>query len=94
MSDVHYYYDSKQGVSRKTSHPQFVSFASEDFYYDINDDFSPFGNDAGMKPATPTGAWGKEVQAANGIIISCDGIEKESLIKTPGGQVPGAVPRS
>lgn len=39
--------DPEEGLSRQTSHPRFVALASEDFYYDGCDDFSPFGSDDG-----------------------------------------------
>lgn len=44
---THYFDDKAGGLSRETSHPRFVELASEDFYYDMCDDFSPFGSDDG-----------------------------------------------
>ncbi len=41
------YCDDEVGLARETSHPNFRSIASDDFYYDVTDDFSPFGNDDG-----------------------------------------------
>jgi uncharacterized protein YfeS len=45
--DSYYFDDPEEGLARETSHPFFVSHATSDFYYDLGDDFSPFGNDAG-----------------------------------------------
>jgi uncharacterized protein YfeS len=45
--DSYYFDDPEEGITRETSHPFFVSCATSDFYYDLGDDFSPFGNDAG-----------------------------------------------
>jgi uncharacterized protein YfeS len=42
-----YYFDNEEGLARETSHPFFVAHASAEFYYDLGDEFSPFGNDAG-----------------------------------------------
>jgi uncharacterized protein YfeS len=47
MQRSHYIDDPERGLSRETSHPRFVELASEDFYYDYGDGFSPFGNDHG-----------------------------------------------
>lgn len=41
------YFDDEEGLARETSHPFFVEHATADFYYDVCDDFSPFGNDSG-----------------------------------------------
>ena len=45
--DAYYFDDPEEGITRETSHPFFVSHATADFYYDLGDEFSPFGNDAG-----------------------------------------------
>lgn len=39
--------DEEEGLSRETSHPDFVAHFSEEFYYDCVDDEAPFGNDNG-----------------------------------------------
>ena len=44
---AYYFDDEEEGLARKTSHPLFVEYATADFYYDVCDDFSPFGNDSG-----------------------------------------------
>jgi len=44
---AYYFDDPEEGITRETSHPFFVSHATADFYYDLGDEFSPFGNDAG-----------------------------------------------
>jgi uncharacterized protein YfeS len=43
----YYFDDPEEGITRETSHPFFVSHATSDFYYDLGDEFSPFGKDAG-----------------------------------------------
>lgn len=47
IDDDVYYYDDIDGVSRETSHPNFINCFCEDFYYDNSDEESPFGNDIG-----------------------------------------------
>jgi uncharacterized protein YfeS len=47
MKPTYYFDDPEEGLSRETSHPQFLELATDDFYYDCCDDFSPFGNDDG-----------------------------------------------
>nr|WP_321227801.1 hypothetical protein [uncultured Psychroserpens sp.] len=43
-----YFFDSEvDGLSRETSHPNFIKSMNSDFYYDCMDEFSPFGNDDG-----------------------------------------------
>lgn len=43
-----YFFDTEDdGLSRETSHPNFVKSMNSDFYYDCMDEFSPFGNDDG-----------------------------------------------
>tara|TARA_R110002033_G_C3763933_1_gene227468 strand:- start:5 stop:511 length:507 start_codon:yes stop_codon:yes gene_type:complete len=44
---MNYYFDTEDGPTRETSHPNFVSAMTSDFYYDCTDEFSPFGNDDG-----------------------------------------------
>lgn len=39
--------DDEVGLSRETSHPNFVNHFTEDFYYDCGDEEAPFGNDDG-----------------------------------------------
>ena len=42
-----YLEDGETGIARETSHPNFVEYFSEEFYYDCSDDEAPFGNDNG-----------------------------------------------
>ncbi len=42
-----YFFDTEDGPSKETSHPNFVKAMESDFYYDCTDEFSPFGNDDG-----------------------------------------------
>ncbi|MFD2914748.1 hypothetical protein [Psychroserpens luteus] len=43
-----YFFDSEvDGLSRETSHLNFIKSMNSDFYYDCMDEFSPFGNDDG-----------------------------------------------
>lgn len=47
-AEIIYYYDKEEeGVARETSHPFFVSHFTDALYYDITDDYAPFGNDTG-----------------------------------------------
>ena len=42
-----YFDDDGVGPAPETSHPRFRSLATEEFFYDVCDDFSPFGSDDG-----------------------------------------------
>ncbi|AUC77441.1 hypothetical protein [Olleya sp. Bg11-27] len=42
-----YYFDTEDGPTRETSHPNFVNSMTSGFYYDCTDEFSPFGSDDG-----------------------------------------------
>ncbi|MBL1225030.1 hypothetical protein [Enterococcus sp. BWR-S5] len=47
-AEISYYYDKEEeGVTRETSHPFFVRHFTDELYYDITDDYAPFGNDTG-----------------------------------------------
>ena len=46
-NDKLYLDDEETGLSRETSHPNFVEHFTEEFYYDCADDEAPFGNDNG-----------------------------------------------
>ncbi|MHC5216179.1 hypothetical protein ACYSNR_05885 [Enterococcus sp. LJL128] len=47
-AEINYYYDDEEaGVARETSHPFFVKHFTDDIYYNITDDYAPFGNDTG-----------------------------------------------
>ena len=39
--------EEETGLAREASHPNFVEYFSEEFYYDCADDEAPFGNDNG-----------------------------------------------
>ena len=44
----HLYFDDEDyGLHRKTSHPHFVRYLTNDFYYDCGDEETPFGSDEG-----------------------------------------------
>jgi len=47
MNPTLYFDDPDEGLSHDTSHPRFVELATDGFYYDVCDDFSPFGSDDG-----------------------------------------------
>jgi uncharacterized protein YfeS len=52
------YYDNEDvGLARETCHPNFVSLAPEDFYYDVTDDFGPFGSDDGSDTLSGLEEW-------------------------------------
>ncbi len=59
-TQLYYYDDPEEGLHRDTSHPRFVSLASEDFYYDACDDSSPFGNDLGADTLSYLEDWYKD----------------------------------
>lgn len=42
-----YFDDEDYGPHRKTSHPHFVRYLTDDFYYDCSDEEAPFGSDEG-----------------------------------------------
>mgnify|MGYP000886072808 FL=1 len=42
-----YFDDEDYGLHRKTSHPHFVRYLTDDFYYDCGDEEAPFGSDEG-----------------------------------------------
>lgn len=57
---AYYFDDEEEGLARETSHPFFVEHASEEFYFDCTDDFSPFGNDSGSDTLSSLEEWYKE----------------------------------
>jgi uncharacterized protein YfeS len=63
MDNALYFDDSEEGIARATSHPVFVKFAKEDFYYSEGDDFSPFGNDTGNDTLRFLEEWYRERRA-------------------------------
>ncbi|KEZ01757.1 hypothetical protein GQ57_33575 [Burkholderia sp. MSh2] len=63
MGNERRYYDAaEQGPTCETSHPRFVSLASEYFYYSVIDDFSPFGSDDGHDTLRALEAWYRGVE--------------------------------
>jgi uncharacterized protein YfeS len=56
------YFDDAEGEgpSRETSHPNFVTTLTEEFYYDCTDEFSPFGNDDGADTLESLEEWYQE----------------------------------
>ncbi|NHZ33152.1 hypothetical protein [Massilia rubra] len=55
-----YYFDYDEGMNRDNCHPRFAKLASEDFYYNECDDFSPFGSDTGHDTLTMLQDWYQE----------------------------------
>ena len=48
MTDLQIYIDNAEvGLSRKTSHPNFIKYMKDELYYDCSNNLSPFGNDDG-----------------------------------------------
>lgn len=45
---LQYYYNSEIGLNQETVHPSFNDYFKSEFYFNINDYYSPFGNDAGF----------------------------------------------
>lgn len=68
QNEVRYLDDSEQGVARETSHPRFVALALDDFYYDVGDDFSPFGSDDGNDTLSALEDWYRESANDDGIV--------------------------
>lgn len=63
-----YYFDDEEiGLARKTSHPKFNEIIEDEFYYDLTDDFSPFGNDTGAEILLELSEWVQENQHDKGI---------------------------
>lgn len=63
-----YFDDEEIGLSRETSHPNFNSKVTEEFYYDLADDFSPFGNDTGADTLMELTEWIQEKGSDKGIL--------------------------
>lgn len=57
MSRCLYIDDPEIGLSKDTSHPDFVKIAQEDFYYDEACDFAPFGSDDGSDAFSALQDW-------------------------------------
>ncbi|WP_343618032.1 hypothetical protein [Flavobacterium sp.] len=45
---LQYYYNPEIGLNQETVHPSFNNYFKADFYFSIDDYFSPFGSDAGF----------------------------------------------
>ena len=63
-----YFDDEEEGLSRSTSHPGFVSRFTEEFYYDVLDDFSPFGNDDGADTLFELQDWYRKTKGKKDIM--------------------------
>ncbi len=44
---AHYFDDPEEGPAKATSHPAFVRLCKGALFYDVGDEFAPFGSDAG-----------------------------------------------
>ncbi|ARU06725.1 MolR family transcriptional regulator [Comamonas serinivorans] len=55
-----YFDDPDEGLAPATSHPAFVQFAREAFWWDGADDFSPFGSDDGHDTLSSLVDWYRE----------------------------------
>lgn len=63
------YFDNEdQGLSRKTSHPHFVTVADDAFFYDGVDDFAPFGSDDGNEAFSSLERWYKQKKNGKDIV--------------------------
>ncbi|WP_137937921.1 MolR family transcriptional regulator [Chitinivorax sp. B] len=67
-----YFDDPDEGLSRTTSHPRFVAVATDDFYYDATDDFSPFGNDDGFDALSGLEDWYRDYGARANVPVYLD----------------------
>jgi uncharacterized protein YfeS len=65
---AYYFDDEEEGLARETSHPFFVEHARADFYYDLGDEFSPFGNDAGADTLFRLEDWYRESLEDNAVM--------------------------
>ncbi|MCX5744730.1 MAG: hypothetical protein NT062_19760 [Proteobacteria bacterium] len=54
---VHYFDDPDEGPTPATSHPAFRKLCKGAFFYDIGDDFAPFGSDAGADTLASLEDW-------------------------------------
>ena len=57
MAKRRYFDDINAGPSVLTSHPRFCELATESFYLDCTDDFSPFGSDDGADTLSSLEDW-------------------------------------
>lgn len=60
MEKEFYFDDDEIGLAKETSHPIFNEIVNNEFYYDLLDDFSPFGNDTGADTLMELSEWIKE----------------------------------
>ncbi len=63
-----YYFDTEDGPTRETSHPDFVKSMDAEFYYDCTDEFSPFGNDDGADLLFNLEDWYREKKLSRNIL--------------------------
>ncbi len=68
-----YFDDEDEGLARETSHPGFVALAADDFYYDVTDDFSPFGSDDGHDALSALQQWYRRNKSGRGIVRFMNG---------------------
>lgn len=69
MTSVHYFDDPESGLSPQTSHPRFVELAPDAFFYDVCDDFSPFGSDDGNDTLAFLEDWYRDGGKDNEILL-------------------------
>jgi uncharacterized protein YfeS len=65
MDAALYFDDIEEGITSGTSHPIFVTHATDDFLYSQGDDFSPFGNDTGNDTLRFLEEWYRERRAGD-----------------------------
>jgi len=63
-----YYFDTEDGPSKETSHPNFVKRMPSDFYYDCTDEYAPFGNDDGADLLYNLEDWYRERKLTRNIV--------------------------
>lgn len=68
MKKEFYFDDEEIGLAESTSHPQFNALVKDSFYYDLSDDFSPFGNDTGAETLLELSEWIQENESDEGIL--------------------------
>lgn len=63
-----YFDDPEVGPDRETSHPDFVSKFTAEIYYDVLDEFSPFGNDDGADALSNLEDWYRDTDGEEDIM--------------------------
>lgn len=63
-----YFENSENGLLKENCHPLFTANFIDEFYYDVTDEFSPFGNDDGADTLFRLEEWYKEKKTEGNIV--------------------------